>query len=63
MRVSVYLYYNDGVWNGERILPEGWVKQASIAPAANKNKNYGYQFWLNGIHTDSFKTYISRCSC
>lgn len=46
------LYYNDGVWNGERILPEGWVKQTTTAPAANKNKNYGYQFWLNGIHAD-----------
>jgi CubicO group peptidase (beta-lactamase class C family) len=47
------LYYNDGVWNGERILPEGWVKQTITAPAANKNKNYGYQFWLNGIHGDN----------
>ena len=47
------LYYNDGVWNGERILPEGWVKQTVTAPAANKSKNYGYQFWLNGIHADN----------
>ena len=44
------LYYNDGVWNGERILPEGWVKQTVTSPAANKLKNYGYQFWLNGLN-------------
>ena len=43
------LYYNDGVWNGERILPEGWVKQTVTPPAANTLKNYGYQFWLNGV--------------
>jgi len=43
------LYYNDGVWNGERILPEGWVKQTATAPACNKSKKYGYQFWLNGV--------------
>jgi CubicO group peptidase (beta-lactamase class C family) len=46
------LYYNDGVWNSERILPEGWVKQTTTAPASNKTKNYGYQFWLNGVHVD-----------
>jgi CubicO group peptidase (beta-lactamase class C family) len=51
------LYYNDGVWNGERILPEGWVTQTVTAPEANKLKNYGYQFWLNGISkTDPSKT-------
>lgn len=47
------LYYNDGVWNGERILPEGWVKQTRISPAANKLKSYGYQFWLNGFANDN----------
>jgi CubicO group peptidase (beta-lactamase class C family) len=42
------LYYNNGVWNGEQLLPENWV-QESIQPAtANKQKRYGYQFWLNG---------------
>ena len=46
------LYYNDGIWNGERILPEGWVKQTITSPAANKLKNYGYQFWLNGFKKD-----------
>jgi CubicO group peptidase (beta-lactamase class C family) len=47
------LYYNDGIWNGERILPAGWVKHTATAPAANQNKNYGYQFWQNGIDVDS----------
>jgi CubicO group peptidase (beta-lactamase class C family) len=42
------LYYNDGVWHGERILPEGWVKKTQIAPASNPYRNYGYQWWLNG---------------
>ncbi len=44
------LYYNDGVCNGEKILPDGWVKQTVTAPAANKLQNYGYQFWLNGFN-------------
>ena len=43
------LYYNDGIWNGERILPIGWVKQTQTSSAANTLKNYGYQFWLNGF--------------
>lgn len=43
------LYYNDGVWNGERILPVGWVKQTQTSSPANSYKNYGYQFWLNGF--------------
>jgi CubicO group peptidase (beta-lactamase class C family) len=43
------LYLNDGVFNGERILPEGWVQKTVTSVPANKQKNYGYQFWLNGV--------------
>lgn len=43
------LYYDKGEWEGERILPENWVNETIKAPAANPLKNYGYQFWLNGI--------------
>jgi CubicO group peptidase (beta-lactamase class C family) len=44
------LYLQDGVWNGERILPEGYTKFVSTpAPAwvADKRPIYGAFFWLN----------------
>lgn len=40
------LYLYDGVFNGERILPEGWVKY-STTPASQSRGNYGSFFWLN----------------
>ena len=40
------LYLNDGVFNKERILPEGWVKR-STTPASAKLPGYGFQIWLN----------------
>ena len=46
------LYLQDGVWNGERILPEGYVKFVSTpAPAwvADKLPIYGGLFWINSL--------------
>lgn len=48
------LYLNDGIWEGERILPEGWSAYvATPAPAqpasvATGGAGYGAQFWLFG---------------
>jgi CubicO group peptidase (beta-lactamase class C family) len=43
------LFENDGVFNGDRILPEGWVKYTtSVASACNGQ--YGSFFWLNRGH-------------
>lgn len=44
------LYANDGVWIGERILPEGWVKftaTASDAKNSSKSGKYGALWWTN----------------
>lgn len=41
------LYLNDGVWNGERILPEGWVKYTTTPAKGADRGQYGAQFWLN----------------
>ncbi len=41
------LYLRDGVWEGRRILPEGWVDfTRTLAPASN-NGNYAAHFWLS----------------
>ena len=41
------LYLNDGVWNSERILPEGWVAYSSTPASAADIRPYGAHFWLN----------------
>ncbi len=40
------LFVNDGVFNGNRILPEGWVKYTTTVASASKGI-YGSFFWLN----------------
>ncbi|MDD2306583.1 MAG: serine hydrolase [Prolixibacteraceae bacterium] len=40
------LYLQDGVFNGERILPKGWVKYTTT-PASDSDGKYGSLFWLN----------------
>jgi CubicO group peptidase (beta-lactamase class C family) len=40
------LFENDGIFNGERILPEGWVKYSTSEASASKGL-YGAFFWLN----------------
>ena len=45
------LYLQDGVWNGERILPEGFSKFVSTVAepwAADGRPIYGGLFWING---------------
>ncbi len=46
------LYLRDGVLDGVRLLPEGWVAQATSAqvstgrdPSSDWGRGYGYQFW------------------
>ena len=58
------LYFQDGVWNGERILPEGFVKFVStLAPAweADKRPIYGRFFWLTA--TRNIPCPRSRITC
>jgi CubicO group peptidase (beta-lactamase class C family) len=40
-----YLYLRDGVWEGERILPEGWVDY-SRTPSPQSGGQYGAHFWV-----------------
>lgn len=42
------LYLRDGVWNGERLLPEGFAEFVSTPAPAWPRPEYGGQFWING---------------
>lgn len=50
------LYLRDGVWDGRRILPEGWVDHGrlhrSIEPTTGRR--YGAQWWVVGDDHGSF---------
>lgn len=40
-------FLDDGVWNGERLLPEGWVAYSTKPTSGARRGEYGAQFWLN----------------
>jgi CubicO group peptidase (beta-lactamase class C family) len=42
------LYLQDGMWQGQRILPEGWSTFVSTPAPAWKQPVYGGLFWVNG---------------
>jgi len=61
------LYLNDGVWNGERLLPEGWVRYVSTPSGPQPAENdvgYGASFWLmntrDDIPKDTFGAFGNR---
>jgi CubicO group peptidase (beta-lactamase class C family) len=41
------LYLQDGVWDGQRILPEGWVAYSRSPAPADPRRRYGAHFWLD----------------
>ncbi|MEP6649134.1 MAG: serine hydrolase [Lapillicoccus sp.] len=50
------LLLQDGVWHGQRLLPEGWVSLATRSHIDNDNdperpidwrQGYGYQYWMS----------------
>ncbi len=41
------LFLQDGVWENERILPEGWVAYSTTPTAGAPFGQYGAHFWLN----------------
>jgi CubicO group peptidase (beta-lactamase class C family) len=47
------LYLQDGVWQGERILPRGWVKYSTTPTPQAPEGEYGALFWLNAGSTEN----------
>ena len=55
-----YLYLRDGVWDGERLLPEGWVDFSRAHPEGPKENVYGAGFWLTTGGADPVPSYQRR---
>jgi CubicO group peptidase (beta-lactamase class C family) len=62
------LYLQDGIWRGERILPEGWSRfvstPAPAQPVRGDGYGYGAQFWLmnnvEGVPADTYAALGNR---
>ena len=61
------LYLNNGMWNGERLLPDNWreyVSSPSGPQPEGRNFGYGATFWLmnqsDGIPEDAFAAFGNR---
>lgn len=43
----------NGIWMGNRLLPEGWLEYSTTPTPNNPANNYGAHFWLNADPEDS----------
>ena len=45
-----YLYLNNGMWDGEQVIPSEWI-EASVTKqlSANETQDYGYLFWVENV--------------
>lgn len=55
-----YLYLRDGVWEGERLLPEGWVDFSRADPDATDANVYGAGWWITTRGADPNPPYQKR---
>jgi CubicO group peptidase (beta-lactamase class C family) len=46
------LFLQDGVWQGERLLPEGWVRYGTTPTPLAPQGRYGAHWWLNAGDPD-----------
>lgn len=50
------LLCQDGQWNGQRLLPEAWVRESG-RPTVPSHGRYGRHVWLNAVRQDGGRTW------
>jgi len=55
------LFLQDGVWEGRRVLPEGWVRFSTTPTSQSPNGCYGAHWWLKLARELGGETEAARC--
>ena len=56
------LYLDNGLWNGERIISESWINQATQKYSTFSWGGYGYQWWLLDFQINGHNVTVPRAT-
>ena len=56
------LYLNNGVWNGEQIISEQWVKDSTTTQfeRSSGSADYGYQWWVRTFGDNNYPSFFAQ---
>lgn len=56
------LYLNNGVWEGEQIIPADWVEQSTTVQfdRSSGSADYGYQWWVRTFGDNNYHAYFAQ---
>ncbi len=56
------LYLNNGVWEGEQIIPAQWVQESTTLQfdRSSGSADYGYQWWVRTFGNNNYPAYFAQ---
>lgn len=56
------LYLNNGVWNGEQIIPAEWIQESTTLQfdRSSGSADYGYQWWVRTFGNNNYPAYFAQ---
>jgi CubicO group peptidase (beta-lactamase class C family) len=51
------LYFNNGVWNNQQLIPASWIAESTSKKSTVQGVDYGYLWWLKYLDADSTRYY------
>ena len=56
------LFLNNGVWKGEQIISEEWVRQSTTLQfdRSSGSADYGYQWWVRTFGNQNYDAYFAQ---
>lgn len=56
------LYLNNGVWEGEQVVPANWVADSTTVQfeRSSGSADYGYQWWVRTFGDNAYDAYFAQ---